>query len=101
MERPEKDGEILNKLLDLYEMLLTENQRKAFEGMRDYLSKGGKRKLSPKQRKWASKILNQFEPIYGNYVSSGIVPRGREVETPTILRRENLPMAPPGRKKLA
>lgn len=62
----------------------------------------GRCKLTPKQRAWAEGVAEgrfvEAEPEYENLVSSGRVPRGREVETPAALRRENLPLRPPGRR---
>ena len=59
---------------------------------------GGRRALTPKQRAWAEGIAEgrfvEPEPQYENLVSSGRVPRGREVETPAVLR--DLPKRPPG-----
>jgi hypothetical protein len=67
----------------------------AFEGMitRD-------RPLSDKQRAWMNAIYEQLfdEPEYENLASSGKLCRGREVPTPAILRRENLPLKPPRRR---
>jgi hypothetical protein len=54
--------------------------------------------LSDKQRAWARKIAGVGGETYENLYSAGKVPRGREVPTPAVLRRENLPMRPPGRK---
>jgi hypothetical protein len=56
--------------------------------------------LSEKQRGW---LLGAHEklfaaPQYENLVSSGRVPRGREVPTPAVLL--NLPKKPPGRSSL-
>ena len=54
--------------------------------------------LSDKQRKWLAGVYERVtgEPQYENLVSSGRVPRGREVETPAVL--QNLPKRPPGRR---
>jgi len=56
------------------------------------------RPLTDKQRSWARSIHEQiFEsPKYENLVSRGLVPRGREVPTPTVL--QNLPKKPPQRR---
>lgn len=60
-------------------------------------AKGGK--LSKKDRAKAMTIADRCGlQTVGNLVSRGLVPRGNEVETPWILRHENLPMKPPGRK---
>jgi hypothetical protein len=54
--------------------------------------------LSTKQRAWAIACLRgeryEPEPDYVNMVSSGLVPRGREVE----LLVKDKPLKPPGRK---
>lgn len=67
----------------------------AFRRMR-----AGRCKLTPKQRAWAEGVIAgkfvEAEPEYENLVSSGRVPRGREVEAPPVLR--NLPLKPPGRR---
>lgn len=52
--------------------------------------------LTAKQRSWAQELVGK--PVYENLASSGKAPRGREVPTPVVLRRENLPMKPPGRR---
>lgn len=56
--------------------------------------------LTPKQRAWAEGIAEgrfvEAEPDYQNLVSRGLVPRGREVEPPAVLR--NLPLRPPTRR---
>jgi hypothetical protein len=55
--------------------------------------------LSPKQRAWAKGLLERFaekDPTYENLVSRGMVLRGREVETPAVLK--NLPKKPPVRR---
>jgi len=58
------------------------------------------RPLTAKQRQWAQRLLASLngEVVYTNDWSSGKVPRGREVETPPMLKRENLPLRPPGRR---
>lgn len=58
--------------------------------------RGERSKLSAKQRQFAMTVLG--EPDYENLVSSGKAPRGREVETPDVLKPHNLPKKPPGRK---
>lgn len=58
------------------------------------------RSLSPKQRMWVRAVYERFfdEPMYENLASSGELCRGREVETPAILQRANLPLKPPRRR---
>ena len=51
--------------------------------------------LSPNQRLWVNNVLDRYEPRVANLVSRGLVPRGREVETPLVLRE--LPKRPPSR----
>lgn len=55
------------------------------------------RPLSEKQRAWVRNVYEQLfdVPHYENLVSSGRVPRGREVPLPPGL--QNLPKKPPGR----
>jgi hypothetical protein len=50
------------------------------------------RRLTKKQRKWSEDIARRTMPILASDV-----PRGKRVETPVALRRENLPLRPPGR----
>lgn len=54
--------------------------------------------LSDKQRAWVESIYERLfdVPKYENLVSSGKVPRGREVPTPLVL--QNLPKRPPPRR---
>lgn len=66
----------------------------AFESMLDSLD-ASERALSFKQRDWANKLVGD-PGEYENLVSSGQVPRGREVPTPPVLL--NRPLKPPGRK---
>lgn len=68
----------------------------AFEDMRKRLERFPQATLTDKQREWAANVAG--EEIYKNEFSAGLIPRGREVETPAVLRRENLPLKPPGRK---
>ena len=75
---------------------LTESQRDAFTDMRDWLVGRKGSSLSQNQREWIMKVLDK--PVYENLVSAGAVPAGRPVETIPLLKRENLPMKPPGRK---
>lgn len=56
--------------------------------------------LTDKQRAWAEGMSEgkfvEAAPEYRNLFSSGLVPRGNEVELPPVLR--NLQMKPPGRR---
>jgi hypothetical protein len=73
--------------------------RKAF---RDMLSKleNGLPELSQRQREWVRGIFDRVfdDPQYENLFSSGNLCLGKPVETPEVLRRENLPLKPPGRR---
>jgi hypothetical protein len=53
--------------------------------------------LSLKQHEWVADVYAKYfgEPVYQNLISTGRVPRGREVPTPPVL--QNLPLKPPGR----
>lgn len=96
--RTENDRDLLTKLVTTYRDLLTEAQRDAFDDMDERLRGNVKRKLTFKQRRWAEKVLEEYEPSYENAISSGAAPLGRPVEMPAVLRRENLVFKPPGRK---
>jgi hypothetical protein len=77
---------------------LDEREAAAFAGMATRCERG--KPLTEGQRQWLEESaarLGVVEPAR-NLVSRGIVPRGDEVPTPAVLRRENLPMKPPGRK---
>jgi hypothetical protein len=69
----------------------------AFKGMRWRLKQGFY--LSVKQHQWIAGFYEKhFDvPHYENLASSGKLLRGREVATPECLKRENLPLKPPGR----
>lgn len=75
------------------------NSSKTLLAFRSMLAR--RRPLTPKQRAWVEGIAEgryvEPEPEYQNLVSSGLAPRGREVETPAVLL--NLPKRPPGRSK--
>lgn len=70
----------------------TAEEKKAFGEMRGLILAGERRRLSGKQRAWAEEVLRRVTPI-----DASLVPRGREVETPAVLRPENLPKKPPRR----
>lgn len=78
----------------------TESHAKAFRDMLKRLELGDQQSLTQKQRQYLGGIHERMmgEPDYVNIASSGKLCRGREVETPPMLRRENLPMRPPKRK---
>lgn len=74
----------------------TNNALLAFEDMRDRIRDGKQRQLSEKQRSWVLREAGLSDTL--DLFSSGKVPRGREVPTPDVLKSENLPKRPPGRK---
>jgi len=71
---------------------------RAFSEMLDRMETGRQTKLSDKQRAWVKSVYERVfeQPVYENLVSRGLVPRGREVATPEVLK--NLPLKPPRRK---
>ncbi len=75
--------------------LVSDKARKAFQDMAARLKRLPSAELFDKQRKWLAGVYERVtgEPQYENLVSSGLVPRGREVETPAVLR--HLPKRPP------
>lgn len=80
---------------------LTAYEEEAFSDIRGQIERT-MRPVTKAQRMWIENRykaleLDAAEPAK-NLVSSGQVPRGREVETPELLRYENLPKAPPGRR---
>lgn len=84
-------------LLDALELeKLDPSTRSAFEKMLEDLESGERNMLSAKQRSWVRGVLDI--PEYENLASKGKLARGREVPTPEVLKRENLPMKPPGRQ---
>ncbi len=93
-----EDARILREVLTAFEVLDEDDRhydiraRVAFDFM---LSRG--RELSEKQRAWVLGVHERLcgTPHYENSWSAGQVPRGREVETPSVLRQ--LPKRPPGR----
>ena len=56
-----------------------------------------RRQLTEKQREWVTSVHKRIVPAYANLFSRGLVPRGREVETPAVLL--NLPKRPPTRRR--
>lgn len=77
-----------------------EGERDAFESMAHALRRGGKGAvLSSKQRVWLDDVAKRLDLAAAceNAFSSGKVRAGKPVETIPCLRRENLPMKPPGR----
>lgn len=85
-------GEYVDSESNLYD-----NERDAFEDMRQKLNDG--RPLSEKQRAWVRRAAERLSvPIaeYTGEVLKAEVPRGKDVEPAPVLR--TLPLAPPGKK---
>jgi hypothetical protein len=80
------DRALVDKLLADDE--LTDQEREAFQRWRD---QGWDLRLTRQQRTWAEEVALRLMPI-----PADVVPRGREVETPEVLR--NLPKRPPPRR---
>jgi hypothetical protein len=83
------DHDLLTLLLADDEVTSEEHQ--AFADMSGWLRSGERSCLSKKQRSWAEEVARRIVPF-----DSTEVPRGREVQTPSVL--QNLPKAPPGRR---
>ena len=68
-----------------------------FRDMLSRMDRGRQRELTLRQREWICEVHEKVlgDPVYLNLVSTGQVPRGREVPTPEVLL--NLPKRPPGR----
>jgi hypothetical protein len=95
----DEDLALLRRLVDDSDVL--DYERDAFAQMLRQLeassSEGGYHALSEPRRLWAREVAERVGCIgYENLVSSGLVPRGREVATPAVL--QNLPKKPPGRR---
>jgi len=90
------DLEMLSKLLA--ESDLDPSEREAFTDMQRHLRDRPSAILTEKQRAWVRGVLVRFEPQYENLVSSGKVSNTTKVETIDLLKRENLPLRPPGRR---
>ena len=106
MSQREADISMLSELLDRHAEELSETEVEAFADMRfDLQAYGGMeipskpkyQQLTDKQRTWVTSVHERIVPQYENLVSRGLVPRGREVETPAVLR--NLPKRPPTRRR--
>lgn len=100
----EKDIELLHKLLDDHAHEMQDNERESAEDMLDKMESGlGEAtdlRLTEKQRDFAKSLYTKYAPDYQNLISSGKAPRGKEVPTIEMLKRENLPLKPPSRRKL-
>jgi hypothetical protein len=91
----QQDIDALDKLLDDHDGELRSSEVEAFRGMKAFLVDNQYATLSEKQRKWVMKRLEDFVPLYENLVSSGKVPRGKEVQ----LMVGFLPKRPPQKPK--
>lgn len=94
-EKKKTDFELLRALCDCD--ALSNKERDAFESMKARL-KDGRQELSSAQRQWVEDAYKKHEldaEESQNLVSTGQVPRGREVKFPfeTMPR----PLKPPGR----
>lgn len=87
-----RDTDLLERLVNTYRDDIETGEFKAFFDMLGALVSGEQRCLSVKQRVWAETVARRVWPL-----DASLVPRGREVATPTVL--QNLPKAPPGRKE--
>jgi hypothetical protein len=83
--------ELLTKLLE-YE--LNEYVTDAFTKMLAKVNRG--LDLTVGERNWAIRMLDEREPQAQNLWSRGLVPKGRDVATPEVLK--NLPLKPPHRR---
>jgi hypothetical protein len=88
MNQREQDLQMLADLLDKDLDALADREVEAFVNMRgdlqayakqDIAEHGGFRQLTEKQRAWVSAVHQRVIPQYENLVSSGLVPRGKEV----------------------
>ena len=71
-----------------------------FADILDRMENGKQQTLSDKQRVYMEGVFLRHckGETYENAWSAGKVERGKEVELPTVLRPENLPKFPPGRR---
>jgi hypothetical protein len=92
--RRELDVELLERVLrpsTLQE--LSEGEADAFRNMLSRIGNHDASTLTTKQRNWAEGVDKRLAPI-----AAALVPTGKHVETPWMLRRENLPLRPPHRR---
>lgn len=100
--RYEDDVALVRKVLDEE---LRPFEREAFEGMLaklllDIRTGGMPPCLTERQRTWLRDVGRRVGADVDNVMAkwkAGQIPRGDEVPTPDVLKRENLPMKPPGR----
>jgi hypothetical protein len=83
------DDEALRILIDSDD--ISEREEEAFKEMQEALARGRLSRLTFSQRAWVQDALKRVVPL-----DSTLVPRGKPVVTPEVLR--NLPKRPPGRK---
>lgn len=92
-DRRKEDIKRLDALLSTHRESLSEWELEAFGNMREGLQKY--KELTSKQRSVVATCYEKLVPTYVNAVSSGVVPRGKEVE----LLVKDRPLRPPGRTK--
>jgi hypothetical protein len=92
------DAHMLEKLIAWANENDPDGERLSIEPFRQMLDRD--RPLSLKQVAWLKDVYDKFcdVPQYENLVSSGKVPRGREIELPEVLKK--LPMKPPQRRRV-
>jgi len=95
--------DMLSAVLEQRERL-DERELEAFEQWSMRLPRGGK--LTPRQMDWLRSVAARLDVVtqaINDWSSRSPAEqqriRGREVPPPAVLRRENLPMAPPGRRR--
>lgn len=89
---------MLRKLRLDYADKLDEGEVAAFADMESRLGMTSVSCLSDRQRQWVRSVLDRFEPSYENLASSGLVSKETKVPTLDLLKPENLPKRPPGRR---
>jgi len=90
------DADLLRAVLD--DPAIDDDTSAAFNDMLEQVTQRT-RPLTERQREWVRTVADRegiVDPRTTNLVSRGVVPRGREVATPAVLR--NLPLNPPGRR---
>ena len=92
----QQDIELLTKLIEEFGDQLRKGELEAFKDMHTGLCNGTWSMLTEKQRAWCKKKLEDFIPEYENLVSSGKVPRGKEV----VMNIGPLPKRPPQKPRI-
>ncbi len=78
---------------------MREGEFEAFGSMLNGLERGrGFPDLTAKQRSWVLARCEQLEIDVDEPIDNSNVPRGRDVTTPAILNKKNLPLRPPRTK---